>query len=35
MGTNIDILVIENFVLFKNDQDKKLTNNYKDQFELD
>ncbi len=35
MGTNIDILVIENFVLFKNDQDKKLANNYKDQFELD
>jgi len=35
MGTNIDILVIENFVLFKSDQDKKLANNYKDQFELD
>ena len=22
MGTNLDILVIENFVLYKNDQDK-------------
>ena len=35
MGTNLDILVIEDFILFKNDQDKSLIQNYKDKFELD
>ena len=35
MGTNLDILVIENFILFKNNQDKNLINDYKDKFELD
>ena len=35
MGTNLDILVIENFILFKNDQDKSLVKNYKNKFELD
>tara|TARA_A100001015_G_scaffold297999_1_gene380170 strand:+ start:4012 stop:5847 length:1836 start_codon:yes stop_codon:yes gene_type:complete len=35
MGTNLDILVIENFILFKNDQDKSLLKNYKNKFELD
>ena len=35
MGTNLDILVIENFILFKNDQDKSLVKDYKSKFELD
>ena len=35
MGTNLDILVIENFILFKNDQDKSLVKDYKNKFELD
>ncbi len=35
MGTNLDILVIENFILFKEDQDKSLLKDYKNKFELD
>jgi carbamoyltransferase len=35
MGTNLDILVVENFILFKNDQVKSLNENYKDTFKLD
>ena len=35
MGTNLDILVIENFILYKKDQDQKLINDYKNNFELD
>ena len=35
MGTNLDILVIEDFVLFKNNQDKSLIKDYKNKFELD
>ena len=35
MGTNLDILVIENFLLFKEDQDKSLLKDYKNKFELD
>ena len=35
MGTNLDILVCENFILFKEEQDKKLLKNYKNQFEKD
>ena len=35
MGTNLDILVIENFILFKDDQDKTLLKDYKNTFELD
>ncbi len=35
MGTNLDILVIEDFILFKKDQDKSLIKNYKNKFELD
>ena len=35
MGTNLDILVVENFILFKNDQVKSLNKNYKDSFKLD
>ena len=35
MGTNLDILVIENFILFKNQQDQSLRQDYKEKFELD
>ena len=28
MGTNLDILVIENFILYKEEQDKSLIKNY-------
>ncbi len=35
MGTNLDVLVIENFILYKEDQDSSKINNYKDKFKLD
>ena len=35
MGTNLDILVLEDCVLYKNQQDKSLINDYKNKFELD
>ncbi len=35
MGTNLDILVIEDFILFKDEQDKSLLKDYKNKFELD
>jgi carbamoyltransferase len=35
MGTNLDILVCENFILYKNQQEKNLLKNYQDKFELD
>ena len=35
MGTNLDILVIEDFILMKEDQDQSLINDYKNKFELD
>jgi len=35
MGTNLDILVIENFILFKEDQNKSFSTDYKNKFELD
>ena len=35
MGTNLDILVIENFILMKDEQDKSLIKDYKNKFELD
>ena len=35
MGTNLDILVCENFILFKEEQDKKLLKDYKNKFEKD
>ena len=35
MGTNLDILVLEDFILFKDQQDKSLAKNYKNNFELD
>ena len=35
MGTNLDILVIEDFILHKLDQDKSQIEDYKNQFKLD
>ena len=35
MGTNLDILVCENFILYKNMQDKALKINYKQETNLD
>ena len=35
MGTNLDILVLEDFILYKDEQDKSLINDYKNKFELD
>ena len=35
MGTNLDLLVIEDYILFKDEQDKSLLKDYKNKFELD
>ena len=35
MGTNLDMLVIENFILYKKNQKKDFILNYKDNYELD
>jgi carbamoyltransferase len=35
MGTELDLLVIENFTLQKDDQDPNLRRDYKNEFELD
>jgi len=35
MGTNLDILVCENFILYKNDQNDKLKKNYQIEFDPD
>tara|TARA_Y100000768_G_scaffold361138_1_gene318953 strand:- start:1874 stop:3709 length:1836 start_codon:yes stop_codon:yes gene_type:complete len=35
MGTNLDILVIEDFILYKDEQNKSLILDYKNKFELD
>ena len=35
MGTNLDILVCENYILYKNQQNKDLLINYKNSFEKD
>jgi len=35
MGTELDVLVIENFYLIKKNQDTSLIKNYKNQYELD
>ncbi len=35
MGTNLDLLVIENCVLYKEQQDKNLITDYKNKYELD
>jgi carbamoyltransferase len=34
MGTNLDILVCENFILYKEKQINKNDENYKDKFKL-
>ena len=35
MGTDLDVLVIDNFILYKKKQPKNNINNYKNKFELD
>ena len=35
MGTNLDILAIENFILYKKDQPKNIYENYKNKYEPD
>ena len=35
MGTNLDILVIENYILYKENQNKNLVEDYKNKYELD
>ena len=35
MGTNLDILVCENFILYKEKQDSTLLENHKNKFQLD
>ena len=35
MGTNLDVLVCENILLLKEDQDKSIIKNYQSEFELD
>jgi len=35
MGTNLDLLVCENFILYKNEQNFNLLDNYKEKFQLD
>jgi carbamoyltransferase len=35
MGTDIDVLAVGNFVLFKNQQDQALIENYEEHYELD
>ena len=35
MGTNLDILVCENYILYKEKQIKQTKENYKAKFELD
>ena len=35
MGTNLDILICEDFILYKENQDKNLLNDYKNKFESD
>ena len=35
MGTNLDILVVENFIMHKENQISKFDSNYKNEFELD
>ena len=35
MGTNLDTLVIEDFILYKENQDKTIVKDYKNKFILD
>ena len=35
MGTNLDVLVIENFIMYKHDQHRNLSQSYQSEFKLD
>ena len=35
MGTDLDVLIIENFYLLKKNQDPSLKEDYKNKYELD
>jgi len=35
MGTDLDVLVCNNFILYKDNQDKNLISNYNNKYELD
>ena len=35
MGTNLDVLVCNNFILYENEQNKNLIQDYKNKYELD
>jgi hypothetical protein len=35
MGTHLDMLVVENSILYKQEQDEELATPYREQFELD
>ena len=35
MGTNLDIIVIEDFILYKSDQIKTIDEDYRKNFKLD
>jgi len=35
MGTELDVLVIGNYMLIKEDQDEALKENYEERYELD
>ena len=36
MGTNLDILILENFIIYKNNQEiNHIDNDYKNNFKLD
>ena len=35
MGTKLDVLIIENFILLKNEQEISLLKNYENKYELD
>jgi carbamoyltransferase len=35
MGTELDILAVGNFLLFKEDQDEALIENYEEHYDLD
>ena len=35
MGTNLDILAIEDFILYKKDQPKNMYENYENKYEKD
>ena len=35
MGTELDVLAVGNYLLFKEEQDKDLKEDYKERYELD